>query len=306
MPSPLDLHINISQITDLQNALTDDVKSKLRRAAEQLAIQTHAHVVEQANAKLRSRLRPFLQNLTFGKVGDDVWAITVLRPGLWIEEGKPAGEMIDDLLKAKSAKTAKDGSRYVAVPFQHNKGQTYQTAGEAALIRTLKEALKEANIPYGKIERNLDGSPRVGLLHSLDIDTPHINDARTELTPRPHLKDDLGRVQGPQMYRQRQHPRPQGQEGPGGRPFLWGVRIYQRLLRDKDGQPLLDKQGLPRASRHIMTFRVASSKHKGTGKWMYPGIEGKRFLDEAFEWAMKEWDTKIAPSLLGDLLGETK
>jgi len=292
MPSPLDLHINISQITDLQNALTDDVKGKLRRAAEQLAIQTHAHVVEQANAKLRSRLRPFLQNLTFGKVGDDVWAITVLRPGLWIEEGRPAGEMIDDLLKAKTAKTAKDGSRYVAIPFQHNKGPTYQTPGEAALIRTLKAALKEANIPYGKIERNPDGSPKIGLLHSLDIDTPHTNDTR----------DDLGR----RTYRQRMHPRPQGQAGPGGRPFLWGVRIYQRLLRDKNGKPLLDKQGLPRASRHIMTFRVASSKHKGTGKWMYPGIEGKKFLDEAFEWAMKEWDTKIAPSLLGDLLGETK
>lgn len=292
MPSPLDLHINISQITDLQNALTDDVKGKLRRAVEQLAIQTHAHVVEQANAKLRSRLRPFLQNLTFGKVGDDVWAITVLRPGLWIEEGRPAGEMIDDLLKAKTAKTAKDGSRYVAIPFQHNKGPTYQTPGEAALIRTLKAALKEANIPYGKIERNPDGSPKIGLLHSLDIDTPHTNDTR----------DDLGR----RTYRQRMHPRPQGQQGPGGRPFLWGVRIYQRLLRDKNGKPLLDKQGLPRASRHIMTFRVASSKHKGTGKWMYPGIEGKKFLDEAFEWAMKEWDTKIAPSLLGDLLGETK
>lgn len=292
MPSPLDLHINISQITDLQNALTDDVKGKLRRAAEQLAIQTHAHVVEQANAKLRSRLRPFLQNLTFGKVGDDVWAITVLRPGLWIEEGRPAGEMIDDLLKAKTAKTAKDGSRYVAIPFQHNKGPTYQTPGEAALIRTLKAALKEANIPYGKIERNPDGSPKIGLLHSLDIDTPHTNDTR----------DDLGR----RTYRQRMHPRPQGQAGPGGRPFLWGVRIYQRLLRDKNGKPLLDKHGLPRASRHIMTFRVASSKHKGTGKWMYPGIEGKKFLDEAFEWAMKEWDTKIAPSLLGDLLGETK
>lgn len=292
MPSPLDLHINISQITDLQNALTDDVKGKLRRAAEQLAIQTHAHVVEQANAKLRSRLRPFLQNLTFGKVGDDVWAITVLRPGLWIEEGRPAGEMIDDLLKAKTAKTAKDGSRYVAIPFQHNKGPTYQTPGEAALIRTLKAALKEANIPYGKIERNPDGSPKIGLLHSLDIDTPHTNDTR----------DDLGR----RTYRQRMHPRPQGQAGPGGRPFLWGVRIYQRLLRDKNGKPLLDKQGLPRASRHIMTFRVASSKHKGTGKWMYPGIEGEKFLDEAFEWAMKEWDTKIAPSLLGDLLGETK
>lgn len=303
MASILDLHIDTSELAGVEKALSEDVMKKMRQATELLATQTHAHIVEEANSKLRSRLRPFLQNLTFGEVGENVWAVTVLKGGMWVEEGLSQHEMIDDLLKSKNAKTAKDGSRYTVVPFQHNKGPTYQSAGEAALLNTLKQALRKENIPYGKIERNEDGSPKKGLLHSLDIDTPNINDARTHLTPRPHMQDDLGRFAGPQAYRQRNSPRPTGQEGPGGRPFLWGVRVYQNALKGKDGEPLFDKKGFERVGRNIMTFRVASSKQKGTGAWMHPGLEGKKFLDEAYDWAIKEWETKIAPQLLGDILG---
>ena len=67
---------------------------------------------------------------------------------------------------------------------------------------------------------------------------------------------------------------------------LKGVAVYQ--TKQKDGS----------VRRDVMTFRVVSEKQKGQGKWQHPGMEGKKFMDKAFEWAMRTWETEMLPAIL--------
>jgi hypothetical protein len=82
-------------------------------------------------------------------------------------------------------------------------------------------------------------------------------------------------------------------QGPTGIPLLKGVSIYQRKVMDKHGKAVTQK--------FAMTFRIVSSKMKGTGRWVHPGLEPRKFMDETFTWAVKEWETKMQPEILQQL-----
>lgn len=75
--------------------------------------------------------------------------------------------------------------------------------------------------------------------------------------------------------------RPSGRASHGA---LSGLSIYQR--KGSDGK----------VRRDIMTFRVASSKH--TDKWIHPGLEANKFMDQALEWAQQTFDREILPSIM--------
>lgn len=66
---------------------------------------------------------------------------------------------------------------------------------------------------------------------------------------------------------------------------LSGLNIYQQKLPNG------------KISRSILTFRVVSSKHKGS-KWIHPGLEPKKFMDQALEWAEKKWESEIFPEIM--------
>jgi hypothetical protein len=186
-------------------------------------------------------------------------------------------EMLEDLLKSPKAKTSKTGNRYIVIPFKHSKGPTKQTKVEKKLLSAIKNELTKRNIPYMKTEVNPDGSPKTGLLHSFDLSTPN--------TQHPRKPGETG----PQGKGFSIAHRPGSQEGPSGRPYLWGVRIYQKLTKDGDAQ------------RGIFTFRVASDSQKGSGKWVHPGLGPMHFLEDGYEYAKNLWDTQIAPELLQGL-----
>lgn len=280
----LELRLDLGALERLPKELQDRLQGKLQKAAQLLATQAHAHVVEQAQAKLKARREKFLENLRFEQIGPNVWGVIVDQKGRWIEDGMPEHNMLDDLLKSKKAKTAKDGSKYLVIPFKHSGPPSRKTKFQSSLTSTIKAEMKRRDIPYGKIERDESGKPKEGLLHKMDLAGPAFHNP-----PAGHA--------GPPGRPTQAHPRPAGQEGPGGRPFLWGVRVYQRPNVNPDGSPRLSKRGIQGASRDIMTFRVASSKQRGTGAWDHPGLEAMNFLDEAFDWARKEWETRILPDL---------
>lgn len=50
--------------------------------------------------------------------------------------------------------------------------------------------------------------------------------------------------------------------------------------------------------RDIMTFRTVSGNPASADKWKHPGMEGKKFLDRAADWAMQEWENQILPSII--------
>lgn len=72
--------------------------------------------------------------------------------------------------------------------------------------------------------------------------------------------------------------------GNGNTPALKGVSIYQTVTKTGN------------VRRDILTFRTVTGEQ--TGKWLHPGFAKKKFLDRSFDWALKEWETKILPEIL--------
>lgn len=62
---------------------------------------------------------------------------------------------------------------------------------------------------------------------------------------------------------------------------LSGLAIYQ--TRGADGN----------IRRDIMTFRVVKESHKQEGLWVYPGKKGAFIFEEAYDWAVKQFDTML-------------
>lgn len=264
------INLDISDVVKLTEALVPRATEALTKAAADLTAQIHVHIIERVNDQLHSTRDTYVKALSFLQINAFTWVVNLDASALWIEDGRPPGEMIDDLLRSPKAKTAADGSRYLVVPFQHNKAPTRLPIAQHSLQDTVKAELKRRKIPYGKIERNVDGSPRLGLLHKLDI------------TDKP-LKTHEGAAQGWGKIGD-------VRQGRTGIPFLQGIRIYQRQVEG-------------RTQRGIMTFRVVSDKQKGTGSWFHPGLEPKHFFEEAFLWATREWETKIKQQVLREIVG---
>lgn len=264
-------NLDLGPLLSLSRELKPTVEQAMKDAARDLAVQAHAHIVEEVQQKLHSTRQKYLNALSYTQVDEDTWVISLDKEALFIEDGLPPNkDMLDGLLKSPKAKTAKDGSRYLIVPFEHKKGKTEQTQAMSTLTDTIKTEMKRKRIPFGKIETDSKGQPKTGLLHSFDI-----------------LKNPVKSGQGPG---QGHGPTGSVRQGPTGIPFLQGVRVYQNKVKGKDGKESIKKS--------IMTFRVASSKHKGQGRWIHPGLEAKHFFDEAAKWALKEFEEKIRDQIL--------
>ena len=280
--SIVNIDMNVDDILKM-GALPSALQAAVKKAAGQLAAATHAKAIELASTKLKTRRKQFIDSLSFKQVNEDTWLINLDRKARWIEDGVEPHEMINDLLKSPKAKQAADGSKYLAVPFKHNKGPTQSTVAEQDLVGTVKSFLRNHNkknpdnkIGYGTIERNPDGKPKLGLLHKFDINTGY---NKTHEGPG-QGKGPIGAVK----------------QGPTGIPFLQGIRIYQKEVTDKQGKKSVE--------RNIMTFRMVSSKHAGTGRWRHPGLEPAHLFDEAAEWAQQEW-AKIKESLMSEAIKST-
>lgn len=260
------LNLNLGDLSAMHERVKALADEMLSRSAEDLAAMTYSKVVEIAQAKLHTSREEYLNALSYEPAGGGAWTVTLNRKAMWIEEGMPRHEMIDDLLK--NAQTAKDGSRYKVIPFPI-KGAA-RTAPAALPIRlAAMNALKRAKINMKEIEKEVDGRPKVGTLHRLNE------------TGKP-LKTTEGSYQGWGAIGQ-------VRQGPTGTPFLKGLSVMQRQVMGSAG-PMIQKTA--------MTFRVVSSKHKGTGRWTHPGVKAKKLMDEAYKWAEEEWDRVVKPEIM--------
>jgi hypothetical protein len=175
-----------------------EVERDLSKAVANLAAITDAKVKEMASQELKTSRQPFLDSLGFEEVSPGVWVISVDESGLWIEEGIMANkDMKPDLLK-KNFKTSKDGNKYKSIPFDYGKAPSTQSPSTQQVVSFLKQNLRKEKVPFKKIERNSDGSPKVGKLHEFDFGNPR------------------GTMGGP---------------GKGNTPVLNGVSVYQTATK---------------------------------------------------------------------------
>lgn len=276
--------LDFSQLLPIKD-LKQKVDGVMKSAVRDLTVATHAHIVEKASEKLHSRRQMYIDSLTIKPISDTTWIVNLDAKARWIEDGMEPHNMLDSLLKSPKAKTAKDGSKYMVIPFSHGpgKGPTSTTQAQQSLIQTVKAAMKSRDIPFGKIERDSGGQAKLGRLHSFNVmDAP----LKTANLP--------GQGQGPIGHVVQGYQQNQMRMG-SGIPFLQGVSVYQKLVKGKDGQ-----QNVKRA---IMTFRVASSKHREqSGRWEHPGLDAVALFEEAQKWCLDRWEREIAPKVIGQLI----
>ncbi len=295
----LGVNIDISEFKDLAAGMEDALKKACSDASRDLAAATHAKAVELANEKLHSRRRKYIEALSLRQDGD-VWVLALDASADWVESGLPPHNMLDNLLSSPKAKRGKDGSTYVVVPFEHGpgKGPAEDTKEHQDLVSTLKREMKKGvldldaedknkkvKIPWGNIERDDQGRPKLGRLHRFNISSSPLKDHDGPGQGRGPIGDVR---QGPNMRQ-----RAGGGPGGGGNPFLQGVAVYQNL--DKGGD----------VKRSVMTFRIASSNQHGESIWDHPGLEAVGILDSAWQWAMDSVERDILPKLIETIWAST-
>ena len=274
------INIDTKQIEDLLG-LGDAVKAVASSMAADLAGMVHAKATELAGQKLHSRRDMYIKGLKPPvKVDENAWIVALDYKVRWIDDGQTQYSMLKGLLNSKKVRRDKDGNRYVIVPFDHSpgKGKTGATEAQQDLINTVKKELKKRNIPFGKIENNMAGQPKMGKLHSFNIMGKPVK-----------MKHGPGQGHGPLG---------EVKQGNTGIPFLQGVQVYQSPGKmGKNG-----KAG--KTKRSILTFRIASEKHADQGKWEHPGVAPHNLLEEAADWAADEWEKQIAPAVLDKVIAD--
>jgi hypothetical protein len=264
-------NVNID-LTSLQNMFNyEEVQKISDNAARQLALLTQAKITELANEKLKTRRKTFLEGISLKQEDSGVWLIHIDESVHWINDGVEEHSMLPDFLRSDKAKTAADGHKYLVIPFEFQAGKggpTQNTPYQQDLVNAIKNQLKAAKIPWGKIEKDDKGNPALGRLHSLTMKTP----SKTKNGPG----QGWGKLGDSRM-------------GPTDIPFLQGAAVYQ--TKNEKGK----------IERSVMTFRVASEEHLGTERWFHPGLDSVRIMEEAYYWALKELETNIMPSVLSQI-----
>jgi len=271
------VNIDMTGLAALGQELEGAMKSAMLDAGRELSAQAHARAVELANAKLNSRRQMFIDGLHM-KEEDGVFILSLDAKVSWIDDGMPRHNMIEDLLKSPHAKRAKDGSKYMVIPFNHGpgKGPTNTPASTLDLVGTVKAEMKSRKIPFAKIERDDQGRPKTGMLHRFNIDN---SPTKTGGGPGQGWGPVGAVKQGPNMRQ-----KVGGGPGGGGIPFLRGVAVYQHAM---------DGGGVKRS---IMTFRIVSSKMESP-RWDYPGVEPTNIFAETAKWCDEQVD-KMIPQII--------
>lgn len=276
MAGSLSIVFNIAAIIEKNLHLAEVLDAKTNAAIESLTIQTKAHIVQEASQKLKTTRNDFVNSLIGPEQLDgNTWAITIPAKMMWIEDGLPPGfDMKPGMLASPKAKHGKSG-RYLVVPFKHNKTPTQRTPLQNQLNDMLASHLKKAGMAAStKIEKNPDGSAKLGQLGKFDIKTP---------TFKHNLP--VG-ASGPLSHQLTAHARPQGQSGPSGRPYLWGGMISQ------------NKTSKGTVQKDAMTFRTVTENSKG---WIHPGLKALQSLQSGRDFAEQQWNNKFLPEILKDL-----
>lgn len=271
------IRIDSQSIAEQLGVEKDNIMAALKEDVKTLAIRTHAFIIEKARSELEGyMLEAYLgrsgksgnlgTNIRLVHVSDVLHVIELDQKAMWIEDGRKPTFMGDWMLQSAKTKTAKDGSRYLVVPFNlahlAGKRQGGSGAGIPALETMARSALQKVRprIAAGKIAYGADGKPQLGSLTKVPIDEPD----RT-------VSGFFSRPRSAEMA------------------ALTGLKAHEGIFYGK-GAHLTQKKtrllnGKESTSRDITTFRVLSSKHKAEGRWMYPEVKPFGAFDAAHKWA---------------------
>lgn len=266
--------VNAAEIAAKINQTADAIVPRLRQEVQALSAATHAFVVDKAQRDLKGgTLARFLgkngENVRWVQIDPNIWVVEIDESVRDIEEGHDRRFMSWLLTNNPKAKTAKDGSKYAAIPMTKAQGtgpgKDAANAKNPAYTAMVKNTLKANKVSLTKIDRHADGSPKLGVIGKYDVDQPE-------------------RSQFPGMWsapRTAQQAAITGLPQHGGYFHLQGLVVTQRM------------QG-KRVVREAVTFRTISSKHEKDGRWFQKAQQGLKSIPAAYDWAQQEWSKIVA------------
>lgn len=286
------ISVNAEEVARELNADRDAVEKALKEEIKTLASRTHAFLVAKATSDLKGFMREHYlgrqgsgslgNNLRLHHVSDVLHVIELDPKAHWIEDGRPATFIGDWVLKSPKAKTAKDGSKYIAIPFKlaSLKGGKGGTSSTPALEVMAKAALRgtRPKIHATRTQYDEKGRPIHGKIRDVPIEEPGR-----------HVGGFYSRPRSAEMAAATGLPAHQG--------IFYGAGAQLRQTVTPPKRP----GGKPSVSRDIMTFRTLSSKHAMEGRWMYPEVKAFKGFEAAYEWAQQQLD--IAMGELGRAIG---
>lgn len=266
------VNLDISSLTQFLENFKKEVVSDLKKSIKGLAVDTQTHIVEQAQNKLKSSRTTYLENLSQAeKIDDYLWEITLKSDAGWIEEGLPQGfDMKKGLLGTQ--KPGKSEIKTVENPDSPNYGKKYRVVA----------------FDQGKVATSLSSNE-----DKLKYQQELIKKVKSELRKReiPYKKLEIDPKTGsPRTGKLHSFDIESNIPGKGNTPALHGLSIFQT----KD-----EKTG--KVQRSISTFRTVM---EGSDKWIHPGLEGKKFFEEARTWAESRWEKDILPALMSKYNGK--
>jgi hypothetical protein len=266
-------------LTDLASKVSSDIDRLKARADEEsktIAAQVRAFIIGKALNELNSfQQQAYLgkdhENVKMSRLGDGIYLIELDNKALEIENGSPKKFMRWLIDKNPKAKTAKDGSRYAHIPFSQNgpgkKGATSKVNDpRAAFFDIVNKTLKDQNIDLKKIETNSDGTPKLGVLHKVDMSSFIAGDKNRSNFSMPRSQEMAAKI---------------GLQPHTGIHKLQGLVVTQRM--GKDGKVV----------KEAMTFRTISTKHEAEGRWYYPEQKPLNAFPAAYDFAKTLMDEAI-------------
>jgi hypothetical protein len=255
------LEIDVNSITAAFNEAKEEITQDILKGIDDLAAITHARITEMAEEKLGEESREiFDKAFHVEEIAPHVHLFTIDESAMWIEDGAGQRDMKPDILKSGKAKTnPRTGAKSLSVPFHHEKAPSKNNAYAQSLVSQIKSAMKAKKIPWNTIQKS-GGNPRLGKLYEFN------------------LKDKSSFV-GRSL------------KSKANTPILARVGVYQREATDA----LTGKKSV---KREIMTFRTVTSGAASEGKFIHPGYKGQHFFEQAYIWALKEWETNVLPQIL--------
>lgn len=279
----MDFHfnVNIQEVAARFNQQKDYIAGRVRSEVEKLSISTHAFVVKYAQDKLKGWMRnhffgPENKNVRWIPAAQNIWVVEIDESVRWIEEGR-SRVFMDWLLKSPKAKTAKDGSRYLAIPMMQARGVGGKYAGQnPEFASVIKQQLKHQGISLNRIEKNEDGTPKLGVLHRLNISTPQPGSPGFFHMVTPKKLEFFSQSRSSAVAQQI------GLQPHSGHFFLSKAVVTQREVELPSGKKKISKE--------VVTFRTISSKHEAEGRWFYPEVKPLNSIPEAYKYALAEWE----------------
>jgi hypothetical protein len=162
------LTLDAGELTEMLKQYAAEIEQDMQKGIKNLAVMTHAHVLELAERELKSTKSLFKQNVSWSELAPGIYAVTIHSPAVWIDDGIASNtDMKPGLLKNVAPNDK--GVRSRVIPLDQAQAPSQLTPPNQELLNELKQHLKEKKIPYKKLEMNSDGNPKLGRLHELNL-----------------------------------------------------------------------------------------------------------------------------------------